>query len=77
MKQAKIADASKCLFVDDKQANVNAAKRLGWGRCVHFLEPGLVEGTEAKVGDADAVGNDIPIISNLEELRVLWSDIFL
>jgi len=81
LKQAKVTDASKCLFIDDRQDNVEAAKRLGWGRCVHFEErgPGSAEGDKVKFaanGDKDAVENDILVISDLEELRVVWSDIF-
>jgi pyrimidine and pyridine-specific 5'-nucleotidase len=80
--QANVTDPSKCLFVDDNRSNVDAAKKEGWGRCVHFheselgsLEGGRVEeiGSEREKG---AVENDVAVISSLEELRALWPDIF-
>lgn len=80
--QANVTDPSKCLFVDDNRGNVDAAKRERWGRCVHFHEAGLQsvkDGSAEEIGskrDEDVVGNDIAVISNLEELRVLWPDIF-
>ena len=80
--KAKITDPSKCLFVDDNRINVNAAKALGWGRCVHFSENGLtsMEGGKLKIigdeEDQDEVGNDIMTISDLEDLRAIWPDIF-
>lgn len=80
--QANVTDASKCLFVDDNRGNVDAAKKEGWGRCVHFHEAELqsavsssVEDTGIKRNSGDAE-NDVAVISNLEELRVLWPDIF-
>jgi len=80
--KAAITDLSKCYFVDDSRTNVVAARKLGWGRCVHFCERGLVavEGGKAKeigkdvAGSAD--GGGIIVISNLEELRDVWADIF-
>jgi len=82
LKQANVTDTSKCLFVDDNRGNIDAAKRLGWERCVHFherelgsVEGGKVEAIGSQRGEG-AVGNDVPVISNLEELRVVWSDIF-
>jgi len=80
--QANVTDPSKCLFVDDNRGNVDAARREGWSRCVHFREPklGSVEGNMVeKVGierDKEAVEDNVAVISNLEELRVLWRDIF-
>ncbi|KAL4076075.1 pyrimidine 5-nucleotidase [Scleroderma citrinum] len=82
MRQAGISDTSKCLFVDDSKQNVISAKRLGWGRCAHFHEAGLVtvEGGKAKTlgqnGDTAADTDDIVVINNLEELRIVWPDIF-
>jgi len=82
LRQAKITDPSKCLFVDDNRGNIDAAKRLGWGQCVHFHEKELrsVEGGQVEAIGSEraegAVGNDVLVISNLEELRVVWPDIF-
>ncbi|KAF9247306.1 pyrimidine 5-nucleotidase [Melanogaster broomeanus] len=82
MKMANVSDPSKCLFVDDSKLNVIAAKQLGWGRCAHFHEVGLdtMEGGKMKKleinGDPGADMEEIAVISNLEELRVVWSDIF-
>jgi pyrimidine and pyridine-specific 5'-nucleotidase len=82
LKQANVSDPSKCFFVDDSRKNVDAAKLLGWGACAHFCEAGLqvVEGGKLKeIGDEreqGAVDNDVSVISDLEELRVIWSQIF-
>jgi len=37
MKQAGLSDPSKCYFVDDNRGHVDAARALGWAKCVHFL----------------------------------------
>jgi len=80
--KAKITDPSKCLFVDDNRTNVNAAKALGWGRCAHFSENGLtsMEGGKLKIigdeQDQDEIENDVMTISDLEDLRAIWPDIF-
>jgi pyrimidine and pyridine-specific 5'-nucleotidase len=82
LKQANVSDPSKCFFVDDSRKNIDAARSLGWGACVHFCEAGLqvVEGGKLKeIGDERVQGaadNDIPVISDLEELRVVWPQIF-
>lgn len=82
MRIANISDPSKCLFIDDSKLNVIAAKKLGWGRCAHFHETGLdvVEGGKRKTlgvdGDSAADVEGIVVISDLEELRVIWPDVF-
>jgi len=82
LKQANISDPSKCFFVDDSRKNVDAAKGLGWGACVHFCETGLqvVEGGKLKMigneREQGATENDVPTISDLDELRVVWPQIF-
>jgi pyrimidine and pyridine-specific 5'-nucleotidase len=85
LRQANVTDPSKCLFVDDNRGNVDAAVGLGWGRCVHFCErgPGVESVLEGKFKEMDderlpgAAGPDtVARVSDLEELRVLWSDIF-
>jgi len=82
MKTANISDPSKCLFIDDNKDNVIAAKKLGWGRCAHFYETGLevMEGGRKKTlgtnGDLAAIMEGISVINDLEELRVIWPDIF-
>lgn len=81
MKQANISDSSTCYFVDDSRINIVSAKQLGWGHCVHFLEVGLetVEGGKAKklARDSTVDPEGIVEISDLEELRTVWSDIFI
>jgi hypothetical protein len=82
MEQADVSDPSKCLFVDDNRCNVDAARSLGWAQCVHFCERGLqaVEGGKVKeIGSERKEGaedNGVLVISDLEELRVVWPDIF-
>ncbi|KAG2042336.1 pyrimidine 5-nucleotidase [Suillus americanus] len=82
MKQANVSDPSKCYFIDDSRLNVTSAKELGWGHCVHFCEVGLesVDGGKMKILARDTNTNDpegITQISNLEELRTLWPEIFV
>jgi pyrimidine and pyridine-specific 5'-nucleotidase len=82
MRIANISDASKCLFIDDSEINVIAAKKLGWGRCAHFYETGLdvMEGGRKKTlgvnGDSAADVEGIAVINDLEELRTIWPDVF-
>ncbi|OBZ70454.1 Uncharacterized protein C24B11.05 [Grifola frondosa] len=82
LKTAGVKDASRCFFVDDSWKNVDAARRLGWGRCVHFCERGLcaVEGGKIREIGEDSFKepdpNGVVDISRLEELRTVWSDIF-
>jgi pyrimidine and pyridine-specific 5'-nucleotidase len=77
-----VADPSKCLFVDDNRGNIDAARALDWGRCVHFCEAGVetVEGGQVKtIGSKRSAGaepNGVVVISDLEELRTVWPDIF-
>ncbi|KZT12504.1 pyrimidine 5-nucleotidase [Laetiporus sulphureus 93-53] len=82
LQQAQVQDPSKCCFVDDSRMNVHAARQLGWGRCVHFCEQGLttVEGGKPKeIGKDTSSGtndSDLVVISDLEELRTIWADLF-
>ncbi|KAF9008980.1 Haloacid dehalogenase-like hydrolase-domain-containing protein [Cyathus striatus] len=83
MEQANISDPTKCYFIDDNRGNVDAARDLCWGKCVHFCEKGMeaMEGGRMKQigherkqdGDSD-VG--IVEVTTLEELRQVWSEIF-
>jgi len=82
LKQAGISDPSRCYFVDDSRLNIVSAKRLGWGHCVHFHEVGLetVEGGKAKTLTRDTYTTDpegVTEISDLEELRTVWPEIFI
>lgn len=82
MRIADISDPAKCLFVDDSKLNVIAAKKLGWARCAHFHETGLdvVEGGKSKTlgvdSDSAAGMEGIAVISDIEELRMIWPDVF-
>lgn len=82
MKKANVEDPAKCYFVDDSRVNVNAARSLGWGRCVHFSEHGMhvLEGGKAKEIGADASAttnvDGVVTISRLDQLRTVWMDIF-
>ncbi|KIY49296.1 pyrimidine 5-nucleotidase [Fistulina hepatica ATCC 64428] len=69
LKVANVDDPSKCYFVDDSIVNINAAKALGWGHCVHFCERGQM----TKIPDQEEVDGEI---SNLEQLRHVWPEIF-
>jgi len=78
---AGVTDPSKCYFIDDSKNNVVAAWKLGWRRCVHFSERGLqtVEGgqsTEITSGPND-VPSGIEVINHLQELRSVWSELFV
>ncbi|KAG2141787.1 pyrimidine 5-nucleotidase [Suillus bovinus] len=82
MKEANVSDPSKCYFIDDSQRNVTSAKELGWGHCVHFCEVGMeiMDGGKTKQLVRNTNDNDpesIPQITDLEELRTLWSEIFV
>jgi pyrimidine and pyridine-specific 5'-nucleotidase len=82
MKKAGLTDPSKCYFVDDNRKNVDTAKELGWGHCVHFCEKGIenVEGGRIKEIDDErdpgAVDNDVALVTTLEDLRSVWPEIF-
>ena len=59
------------------ETNVDAARRLGWGHCVHFLESGLVT-MEGGVKKTLAVNDDESraTVQTLEQLRSVWPEIF-
>lgn len=71
LEQAGNPHPSKCYFVDDSLANVQAAKALGWGSCVYFQE---LVASEVPV-NASAVGVD-HVIHSIEELRTVWRQVF-
>jgi pyrimidine and pyridine-specific 5'-nucleotidase len=82
MDQAGVRDPTKCLFVDDSLSNVEGAKHVGWIRSVHFREcdPEAVDAqcVNHTARDQDQSPNDgIPIISDLQQLREVWSDVFV
>lgn len=82
MDQAGVRDPTKCLFVDDSLINVESAKHVGWIRSVHFREHDS-EAVESQcvnhtARDQDKSSKDgIPVISDLQQLRELWSDVFV
>ncbi|XP_006460266.1 hypothetical protein AGABI2DRAFT_192019 [Agaricus bisporus var. bisporus H97] len=84
MKQANVTDPSKCYFVDDNRGNIDGALAQGWGKCVHFCEKGLESmegGITKQIGDepldpTKANSNSIVEVSNLMQLREIWSEIF-
>ncbi|KAF9495396.1 pyrimidine 5-nucleotidase [Pleurotus eryngii] len=79
LKVANVSDPTLCYFIDDNKSNVLAAKQLGWGRCVHFCEHGLesVEGGKKLViNNSDVNNSEIVSVTNLEELRSVWPEIF-
>ncbi|KAJ4478219.1 pyrimidine 5-nucleotidase [Lentinula aciculospora] len=87
MSLASVTDSSKIYFIDDNWRNVEAAQKIGWGHCVHFCERGLEHVEGGKViqisPTAEANGNPkheekpgLKVISELEELRNVWPEIF-
>ncbi|KAF8663367.1 hypothetical protein AX16_000943 [Volvariella volvacea WC 439] len=79
LEQAGVPNPAKCYFVDDSLKNVKAAIAQGWGNCVHFNEVGLeiMEGGKMKaLCNGDEASTGIKEISNLEELREVWPEIF-
>lgn len=82
MRQANIEDPSTCYFIDDNRKNVDAARDLKWGHCVHFCEKGIeaMEGGRIKeIDDArepGALENGVVNVTTLEDLRTVWPEIF-
>ena len=91
LKQARVTDTSKVLFIDDNIGNVKAAHCEGWGRCVHFCEAGLlsVEGGKVRTIGDDAPSQhsegqkepqnvgEIAVVNDLQQLRSVWPDLFV
>ncbi len=82
MDQAGVQDPTRCLFVDDSLTNVESARHVGWIRSVHFRErdPKDVEAqcVNHTARDQDKSPKDrIPVISDLQQLREVWSDVFV
>ena len=85
MHKAGVQDPTKCLFVDDTLKNVESAKRVGWIRSVHLreqeYEPTIPEipAVDHTLTDQEELPSEggIPIINNLQQLRSVWSDIFV
>ena len=82
MRQAGVQDPAKCFFVDDSVNNLKAAKAVGWIRCVHFREhdPTVPEKPSANYtpgGQEDPTKEGIPVINTLQQLRDVWSEIFV
>ena len=64
-----------------EETNVDAARGIGWGHCVHFRESGLqtVEGGVRKQishQDEGDIESGRIIINSLEQLRKVWPEIF-
>ncbi|KAI5124940.1 hypothetical protein M0805_007367 [Coniferiporia weirii] len=82
LRKAGISDPLKCYFVDDSKTNVDAARRLGWGHCIHFCETGLVTtegGVKKTIAIASASNPDLAEqtqVEALEELRTVWPELF-
>ncbi|KAJ6628720.1 pyrimidine 5-nucleotidase [Mycena sp. CBHHK59/15] len=81
LEKAQVSDPSDSYFVDDNLVNVNAAHALGWGRCAHFEERGLVhvEGGQVRQIGGNKVHEGrkgVDVINDLEELREIWPEVF-
>jgi len=89
LKKANIKSPASCYFIDDNLGNVRAAKALGWGSCVYFREKTNVRGAgkskaeEARTKEEEEIKGDETVegvdwvISDLEELRRVWSELFV
>jgi len=76
--KAGITDPSKCYFIDDSRINVDAARKLGWGHCIHFCERGMTAtegGIEVTIGHHGDLKEDA--VATLDDLRTVWSELFL
>jgi len=76
--KAGVTDPSRCYFVDDSRINVDAARNLGWGHCIHFCERGLTAtegGIEVAIGHGEDLKEDA--VATLDGLRKVWSELFL
>jgi len=78
LQKANVIDPSKCYFIDDSKINVDAAKTLGWGHCVHFCERGLTatEGGRVKEIGTEYDTHTDDVVTTLDELRTVWPEIF-
>ncbi|KAJ7129564.1 pyrimidine 5-nucleotidase [Mycena epipterygia] len=86
LEKAQVSDPSNCYFVDDNRVNVDAARALGWGHVAHFCETayefqGLVHVEGGKVKEIeserqDKEQNGVEVITDLEELRKIWAEVF-
>jgi len=70
--RAGASDPSRSYFVDDSLVNVQAAKALGWGSCVYFLER---DDSEEETSHESLEGVD-HTIHNLQQLRTIWPEVF-
>jgi len=78
LQKANVTDPSKCFFIDDSKTNVDTAKALGWGHCVHFCERGLTatEGGRLKEIGTEYDTHTDDVVTTLDELRTVWPEIF-
>ncbi|CAK5275528.1 unnamed protein product [Mycena citricolor] len=79
--KASVSDLSLCYFIDDNRGNVDAARALNWGHVAHFWEKGLVHVEGGKVKEIgreriENADNGAVIVTDLEELRIVWPEIF-
>lgn len=71
--EAGLSDPSKCYFVDDNRGHVDAARAVGWAKCVHFCERDNLEGEKGHTERE----NGVVKIASLEQLRRVWPEIFV
>lgn len=64
---------SKCYFVDDNRGHVDAARAVGWAKCVHFCKRENSEGEKIHTKRE----NGVVEIETLEQLRSVWPEIFV
>lgn len=70
-------EPEKNYFVDDSSANVVTAKELGWN-AVYYLEYNQqqVSGQDDEARRRQLHSDIHPVIGNLQELRVVWNEVF-
>ena len=70
---AGLSHPLKCYFVDDNRGHVDAARAVGWAKCVHFHER---ENLKAEKSHTERE-NGVVEIATLEQLRSVWPEIFV
>ncbi|ODV85341.1 hypothetical protein CANARDRAFT_199459 [[Candida] arabinofermentans NRRL YB-2248] len=75
LNDAGVSDPSNAYFVDDSGLNVEAAKKLGWGKVIQFVERD--EDMAELVGNrSEELKADISIVRDILEIREVCKELF-